>query len=80
MDWRNPQVMSELSARDPSWKDFIGWVPFFNDSLALYDLRVEFHRVKHIDCTHFIYSPTAYGTLWYSIKLAVQELIQRLTS
>jgi hypothetical protein len=80
VEWRNPQILSEFSRQDPSWSDLIGWVPFFNDSLALYDLRVEFHRVKHIDCTHFIYSPTAYGSLWHSIKLAAQRFFDRITT
>jgi hypothetical protein len=80
VDWRNQDTLSELHRQDPAWREVVGWVPFFNDSLALYDLRVEFHRVKHIDCTHFIYSPTAYASLWFAIKVAAKAFVDAITS
>jgi len=74
-NWRNSQLMSQLDKADKSWKEYIGWIPFFDDSFALYDMRVEFHEhARFIDCTHFIYGPTAFSSLWWSIGNAVNSL------
>jgi hypothetical protein len=73
-NWRNDMILEYLNKYDSKWKEYIGWVPFFNTSLALFDLRVEFHdRAKHIDCTHFVYTPTAYAALWWDLKSIVEN-------
>lgn len=68
-------VYEYLDRYDSSWREYIGWIPFFNNSLALYDLRVEYHELAgHIDCTHFVYTPTAYAALWWDMKSSIQKL------
>ncbi|CAE7503397.1 unnamed protein product, partial [Symbiodinium microadriaticum] len=75
-NWRNTMVLEYLDRFDSDWREYIGWVPFFNTSLALFDLRVEYHeRARHIDCTHFVYTPTAYSALWWDIKRAAEKFI-----
>ena len=67
-------VVEFLDSYDRNWREYIGWVPFFNTSLALFDLRVEFHeKAQHIDCTHFVYTPTAYAALWWDIKKVIDD-------
>ena len=55
---------------------YLGWIPFYNISLELYDLRAESHKINQVDCTHFIYSPTAYTVVWYEIQKKYEEIIQ----
>lgn len=53
---------------DPHWSKSMGWIPFYNFSLELFDLRAESHKPNIVDCTHFIYLPMAYFALWEEIR------------
>jgi hypothetical protein len=68
-DWRNHLIRQYLQDIDPDWSRYVGWIPFYNLSLELYDLRAESHRPNIVDCTHFIYLPTAYLRLWEEIRI-----------
>mmetsp|Transcript_1807 Transcript_1807/g.2846 ORF Transcript_1807/g.2846 Transcript_1807/m.2846 type:complete len:519 (-) Transcript_1807:7-1563(-) len=77
-NWRNDLMQRQLAALDPRWESEIGWVPFFNASSALFDLHVEYSPDRYVvDCTHFIYTPTAYSVLWWELKRALGELTSR---
>lgn len=68
-------MVQELDHEDSQWRAHIGWVPFFNESVHLSDLREEYNYVsRKVDCTHFIYTPFAYNVLWKNIRKAVESL------
>jgi hypothetical protein len=75
-NWKTHDVLQELHSLDPNWRRYLGWIPFFNVSIQLSDLRIEYddlHRVA--DCTHFIYTPFAYERLWWDIQTARMNLL-----
>ena len=48
------------------------WLPFFDTSAALWDLRAEWnHQTALPDCTHFLYSPLAFRALWREMHSAL---------
>ena len=65
-NWRNNYLKYSLSKLDSNWGKYIGWIPFFNITSALYDLHLERHY-GYVDCTHFIYVPFMFLPLWRSI-------------
>jgi hypothetical protein len=75
-EWRNRDVISALDLLQPEWRNILGWIPFYNASLQLYDMHTEFHTLAvHLDCTHFIYSPLSYSYLWWSIADTLMHLL-----
>ena len=74
-DWRNRKFLEQLNKEDPNWESYIGWIPFFNITLALYDLHVESNHVFKADCTHYIYLPYIFYPLWINTNLALSRLI-----
>eukprot|EP01041_Mallomonas_annulata_P003126 gene3126-6147_t len=63
-DWRNKIFRETFYKEDPQWESYIGWIPFFNTSLALYDMHMEVNNNMDSDCTHFIYAPFIFSPLW----------------
>ena len=74
-DWKTSDVIKSLNTLNSSWFEYIGWIPFFNTSILLSDLRIEYdYKYNLVDCTHFIYSPIAYQIVWWDISLSIQTL------
>lgn len=74
-EWRNQDMLQELNIIDGEWRQYIGWVPFFNASVSLSDMREEYNFMTNKpDCTHFIYTPFAFSVLWKNIERAVDAL------
>jgi len=80
--WLDRLLIDELQRQDEHWEDLIGWIPFFNTTLQLYDLHVERHgeplnTVGRSDCTHFIYSPFMFLPLWLDMTKAFETFLPR---
>jgi hypothetical protein len=74
-NWKTHDVLKELNSLDPNWRKYLGWIPFFNVSLELSDLRIEYDNLHNVaDCTHFIYTPLAYERLWRDTRIAITSL------
>ncbi len=75
-NWRNLLIRDTFSQLDPKWNHHIGYLPLFNLTLSLFDLHLDYDRVKKtIDCTHFFYVPFVFTPFWKEI---VKEL-KRMT-
>lgn len=73
----NPPLLEALAELDADWRSHIGYVAFFNHSLALYDLHKEGlspHYSHGADCTHWIYVPNFMDVVWYSVRMEVERL------
>lgn len=65
----------EFTALDPNWRDFIGWIPFFNLSASLHDIHIEWGD-RGQDCTHFIYAPHVFESVWRDLRSEVKRLLE----
>lgn len=75
IDWRTQDVLNSFNELDRNWSKSIGWIPFFDSSILLSDLRIEYdYKFQLIDCTHFIYSPVAYEILWWQMSNSINKL------
>lgn len=73
LEWRNRLVLNLLHSLDPHWPSLIGWLPFFRTSALLWDLRAEWNQATELsDCTHFVYSPLAFRSLWEEVHNILQ--------
>jgi hypothetical protein len=72
LEWRNRLVRQELDKLDHHWSRLVHWLPFFDISAELWDLRAEWNAQTALpDCTHFIYSPLAFSPLWRALHNAL---------
>ena len=69
-NFRNIVLLKELHAQDPNWKDYIGWLPFYDFSQMSYNNHVDTNG----DCTHFQYQPYFYDPLYLAIEMEVSRL------
>eukprot|EP01041_Mallomonas_annulata_P002100 gene2100-4105_t len=74
-NWRNKMFYKYLDELDPQWKTYLGWIPFFNMSLEMYDLHPESNLHQHADCTHYVYLPFRMLSFWTSIGSVLEHLI-----
>eukprot|EP01036_Dinobryon_divergens_P035141 gene35141-45490_t len=49
-DWRNRMYQEEFRRQDPHWERHVGWLPFFNTTLKLYDMHLEVNNMQRADC------------------------------
>lgn len=75
-NWRNDLTIQYLTQIDSNWRKYLQWIPFYNISLELYDLRAESHKINQVDCTHFIYTSNAYYALWFEIQEKYEEMLK----
>lgn len=74
LEWRNRLAREELGRLDAQWQRHVHWLPFFESSAELWDLRAEWNVQTALpDCTHFAYSPLVFRPLWHELHLLAQS-------
>ena len=75
--WPDHMTKKILATENKNWHSVIGWVPFFNTSVYLFDMHVgqDFNQSGNVDCLHYIYSPRTYEFLWWEIQKEIRRLI-----
>ena len=61
---------------DPQWRTHIGWLPFYNDTMAFHDLHLENGFEGAFDCTHYFYIPHMFNMLYIRIRNEFIRLIR----
>ena len=65
-------MLKELQLLVLSWLQHLLWFPFFDTSAHLWDLRAEWNEQTELpDCTHFIYLPGVYDSVWQALASAL---------
>lgn len=71
-DWRNELFRQALEKVDDKWARYVGWVHFFNTTVALHDMHLELNIVHKADCTHFVYKPFIFLPLWIDLYQGIR--------
>jgi hypothetical protein len=76
-NFRNLQLMKDLTSIDPDWKSYIGWIPFYDMSQLMYNAHVDITE-SGPDCTHFIWSSSFLELLWHNMEKEIVRLLHVL--
>ena len=72
-NFRNFVLLGALDEVDPNWRDYVGWVQFYNLT------TVQGAHVDHgMDCTHISWSPFLLDPLWIDLRLEIERLFPLL--
>ena len=69
-NYRNVALKAALTALDPSWRDYVGWVHFYDMTQKSYPNHVD----GGADCTHFAWSPFFYEPLFQELESEIIRL------
>ena len=68
-NFRSIALLASLTAVDPDWRDYIGWIPFYNMTQVSNN-----HIDIGSDCTHMIYTPFYLDPIYQAIESEIMRL------
>lgn len=77
-DWRNSMFRRSLASVDRDWDRYVGWLPFFNTTIDLFDMHLELNVVRKADCTHYVYKPYIFLPLWDQLYQGARHVMTSL--
>ena len=75
-NFRNVRLLRELSAIDPNWRSYTGWIPFYDMTQLAYNAHVDITD-NGADCTHFVLSSQFLELLWHNMEKEIIRLSHR---